>query len=50
MEIIIQDTPDRFRPLAEEIVPSLLAFLRERSALEEEIWSRLDRLRKEFAA
>ena len=34
-EIILRDTPDRCRPLAGEIVPPLLALLRERRALEE---------------
>ncbi|MCI8653123.1 MAG: hypothetical protein HFF11_05440 [Angelakisella sp.] len=49
-EIIFLDTPERYRPMAAEIVPPLLALLRERSALEEEIWNRLNSLRKEFAA
>ncbi|MCI9510035.1 MAG: hypothetical protein HFF10_09905 [Angelakisella sp.] len=49
-EIILRDTPDRFRPLAGEIVPPLLALLRERRALEETAWDRLDRLQREFTA
>ena len=36
-DLVFQDTPERFRPVAEEIVPPLLALLWERSGLEEEI-------------
>ena len=32
MEINFQDTPEKFQPLAEEIVPSLLELLRARNA------------------
>lgn len=49
-EILIQNTPEKYCPLAAEIVPPLLALLRERRALEDAVWPRLDRLRKEFAA
>ena len=46
--IITPDTPEKYRPLAAEIVPPLLALLRERSALEEEIWERYHKLKEAF--
>ena len=49
-ELIFRDTPDRFRPLAEEIVPPLLALLRERRALEEELHRRFEAQRRAFLA
>ena len=49
-EILIQDTPEKYRPMAAEIVPPLLALLRERRALEEEIHRRYKTQRQEFLA
>ena len=46
--IITPDTPEKYRPLAAEIVPPLLALLRERSALEEEIYQRYCTLKEAF--
>ncbi len=46
--IITPDTPEKYRPLAAEIVPPLLALLRTRSALEEEIWERYHKLKEAF--
>lgn len=42
----IKDTPDRFRPLADTLVPPLLDLLRARSALEGEIHDRWEELDK----
>ncbi len=39
-DYMIQDTPEKFRAFAEEIVPPLLALLRARNALEAEIFAR----------
>ena len=42
----VKDTPERFRPMADTLVPPLLELLRERSALEREIhdrWEAMDR-------
>lgn len=49
-EILIQNTPEKYRPMAAEIVPPLLALLRERRALEEEIHRRYKTQRQEFLA
>lgn len=48
--ILIQNTPERFRPMAAEIVPPLLALLRARSALEQEICQRHKARRQEYLA
>lgn len=49
-DLVFQDTPERFRPVAEEIVPPLLALLWERSQLEEEIHRRLKARHREYLA
>ena len=49
-EILIQNTLEKYRPMAAEIVPPLLALLRERRALEEEIHWRYKAQRQEFLA
>ncbi len=46
----ILDTPEKYRPMAAEILPPLLELLRARSALEGEIWERSYTLRKAFIA
>ena len=48
--IVIQDTPEKFRPMAAEIVPPLVELLRARNALETEICARSIKLRAEHAA
>lgn len=50
VKIITRDTPEKFWPLAEEIVPPLLALLRERNELERDICARSIKLREEKAA
>ena len=45
VQIVFQDTPERFRPLAEEIVPPLVELLRGLCALEEKFYAR-DRKQK----
>ena len=50
MEIKIVDTPEKFRPLAEEIVPPLLELLRARNDLEREIHDRSQALEAEKPA
>lgn len=40
VRVAIEDTPEKFRPAADEIVPPLLELLRARSALEAEIFAR----------
>ena len=46
--IITPDTPEKYHPMAAEIVPPLLALLRERSALEGEIYQRYCTLKEAF--
>lgn len=48
LNIIIQDTPDKFRLMAEELVPPLVELLRKRN--EQEICARSIKLREEHAA
>lgn len=50
VRIIIENTPEKFQPLAKEIVPPLLALLRQRNELEREICARSLKLRAEEAA
>ena len=50
MEIVVQDTPEKFRSLAEQIVTPLLELLRQRNELEREICARDLRIRAEKAA
>ena len=47
---VVQDTPEKFRPLAEEIIPPLLELLEARNTLEREICARAMKLREEQAA
>lgn len=46
----IQDTPEKFQPMAEVIVPPLLELLQARNILEEEIFARSQELKKSKAA
>ena len=46
----IQDTPEKFQPMAEEIVPPLLELLRARNDLEREIQERFQALEAEKPA
>ena len=52
MALIIQvkDTPDKFRPMADTVVPPLLDLLRARSALEGEIHDRWEALEQAHLA
>lgn len=50
MDIKMVDTPEKFRPLAEEIVPPLVELLKKRNDLETEVWARFQKLREEHAA
>lgn len=50
VKTVVEDTPEKFRPLAEEIVPPLLELLEARNALEREICARAMKLREEQAA
>ncbi len=50
IQIVFEDTPEKFQPLAEEILPPLLEVLKERNELEKEIFARSLKLRKEKAA
>lgn len=50
VKTVMEDTPEKFRPLAAEIVPPLVELLRRRNALEQEICTRSIRLREEKAA
>ena len=43
----IQDTPEKFQPMAEELVPPLLELLRARNDLEREIQERFQALEAE---
>jgi len=49
-DAVILDTPEKYRPMAKEILPPLLELLRARSALEGDTWERSDTLRKNFIA
>ena len=46
----IQDTPEKFQPMAEELVPPLLELLRARNDLEREIQERFQALEAEKPA
>lgn len=48
--VIIQDTPDRFRAMADRIVLPLLELLHEHAKLETEIFERDDELRRKHLA
>lgn len=50
VRVIFEDTPEKFRPLAGEIVPPLVELLRKRNGLEREICARALKLREEKAA
>lgn len=50
MDIKFVDTPEKFQPLAEEIVPPLVELLQKRNDLEAEIGERFQTLRAEHAA
>lgn len=50
VEIAVQDTPEKFRDMAEELVPPLLELLRRRNELEREICARSIKLREEKTA
>lgn len=50
MKIVVQDTPEKFRDMAETLVPPLLELLRQRNELEREICARYFRIRAEKAA
>lgn len=50
MDIKMIDTPEKFQPLAEEIVPTLVELLQARNALEAEIFARSIKLREEHTA
>lgn len=50
MDIIVQDTPEKFQGMAEELVPPLLELLRQRNELEQDICARYFRIRAEKAA
>ena len=50
MEVKIIDTPEKFQPMAEEIVPPLVELLRKRNELEQEVFARSVKLREEHAA
>ncbi len=50
MEIVVQDTPEKFRGMAEKLVPPLLELLRQRNELEQDICARYFRIRAEKAA
>ena len=45
LNIVLQDTPEKFRPMAEEILPPFIALLRRLCALEEEMYARDCKLR-----
>ena len=46
IQMEIADTPEKFRPMAEELVPPLVALLRQLSALEETFFQRSRELKK----
>lgn len=50
VKTVMQDTPEKFQPLAGEIVPPLVELLRQRNELEKEICARYFKLREEEAA
>lgn len=50
VKIVIEDTPEKFRPMAEVLVPPLVELLRQRNELEREICARSLKLREEQAA
>ena len=50
VSIQIADTPEKFRPMAEEAVPPLLALLEKRNELEREIHQRFQALEEEKTA
>ncbi len=50
IQLVFQDTPEKFQAMAAEIVPPLLALLRQRNELEREICARSLKLREEKAA
>lgn len=50
VKIVIEDTPEKFRPMAEALVPPLAELLRQRNELEREICARSLKLREEQAA
>ena len=50
VRIVMQDTPEKFQPLAEALVPPLVELLRQRNELEREICTRSLKLREEQAA
>ena len=50
VKIVIEDTPEKFQPLAEVLVPPLVELLRQRNELEREICARSLKLREEQAA
>lgn len=49
MDIKFVDTPEKFQPLAEEIVPPLVELLQKRNDLEAEIGERFQTLRAEHS-
>lgn len=50
IRLVFQDTPEKFQAMAAEIVPPLLALLKQRNELEREICARFLKLREEKAA
>ena len=50
VKIVIQETPEKFRSLAQELAPPLVELLRQRNELEREICARSLKLREEQAA
>lgn len=50
IRVVLEDTPEKFQPLAEELVPPLLEVLKERNELEKEIFARSRKLREEKKA
>lgn len=50
MKIVVQDTSEKFRDMAETLVPPLLELLRQRNELERELCARYFRIREEKAA
>lgn len=50
VKIVIEDTPEKFQAMAEQLVPPLVDLLRRRNDLEREICARSLKLREEEAA
>ena len=50
VKIVIQETPEKFHSLAQELAPPLVELLRQRNELEREICARSLKLREEQAA